>query len=338
MHLLNHLITALVLAATDRHKLALENVALKQQLIVLKRGKKRATLEDSDRVFWILLSRMIKDWAEHLVIVQPETVIRWHRRGFAYYWKRKTRAKPGRPPIPMKVIHLIRRLSKENPTWGAPHITDELALLGFDVGETTVAKYMVKQRSPEPAQRWRTFLKNHMKVSAACDFFTVPTATFKVLYVFVVLSHDRRRIEHINVTAHPTAEWTARQIIEAFPHGTEPRFLHRDRDAIFGERFRDTVKALGITEVISAKKSPWQNCYAERVIGSIRRECTDQIIALGERHLLGVLNEYVEYYNEARTHLSLEGNSPEQRQVEVDGDIAATPVLGGLHHRYSRAA
>ncbi|MFT7619059.1 MAG: putative transposase [Planctomycetota bacterium] len=229
-------------------------------------------------------------------------------------------------------------MSKENPLWGTPHISDELALIGFEACETTVAKYMVKHRPIKPVERWRTFMKNHMKVSAACDFFTVPTATFKVLYVFVVLSHDRRRIEHVNVTGNPTAEWTARQIVEAFPDGEEPRFLHRDRDAIFGSEFRKAIKALGIEEVISARKSPWQKCYAERVIGSLRRECTDHIIPMGERHLLDVLNEYVKYYNECRTQLSLDGNAPEPRRVEGDGDVITTPVLGGLHHRYRRAA
>ena len=270
--------------------------------------------------------------------MQPETVVRWHRKGFAYYWKRKTKAKPGRLPIPMKVVHMIRRMSKENPLWGAPHISDELALLGYDVCETTVGKYMVEHRPTEPVQRWRTFIRNHMKVSAACDFFTVPTVTFKVLSVFVVLSHDRRRIEHVNVTSHPTAEWTARQVVEAFPDGAEPRFVHRDREAIFDEEFRKTVRALGIKEVVSARKSPWQNCYAEQVIGSIRRECTDHIIPMAERHLLSVLHEYIEYYNESRTHLSLGGNPPEPRSIESDGDILSVPVLGGLHHRYHRAA
>ena len=239
----------------------------------------------------------------------------------------------------MKVIHLIKRLSRENILWGAPRISDELMHLGYDVCSTTVAKYMPPRCSDEPTrQKWRTFIANHMPVSAACDFFTVPTLTFKVLYVFVVLSHDRRRILHFNVTTNPTAAWTAHQLVEAFPCGEEPKFLHRDRDAIFGDAFRKTVKALGIKEVISAKRSPWQNPFVERVIGSIRRECTNHIIALGEDHLRRVLNEYVDYYNRSRTHLSLDGNAPVARRVEPAGDVVAEPVLGGLHHRYRRAA
>ena len=212
-------------------------------------------------------------------------------------------------------------------------------LLGHEVRETTVAKYMVRRRpSDRQVQSWRTFMANHMSVSAACDFFTVPSATFKVLYVFVVLSHDRRRILHVNVTRHPTSEWTAQQIREAFPCGEELHFLHRDRDSIYGDTFRRAVRSLGIEEVISTKKSPWQNCFVERVIGSIRRECTDHMIPMSERHLLRVLREYVAYYNGSRTHLSLEGNAPEPRRVERAGDIVSEPVLGGLHHRYRRAA
>ena len=261
--LLSHLAALFHAVAADRARLALENAALRQQLMVLKRSVKRAKLKDSDRVFWILLRRMIKDWADHLVIVKPEAVIRWHRKGFAYYWRRKSKPRrPGRPPISMKLIFLIKRLSRENPLWGAPHIANELALLGHEVSETTVAKYMVKHVPKEPQQRWRTFIANHMDVSAACDFFTVPTATFKVLYVFVILSHGRRRIEHINVTAQPTAEWTAQQIREAFPGGQEPRFLHRDRDGIYGDAFERAIRSMGIKQVISPRKSPWQNPFA----------------------------------------------------------------------------
>ena len=324
--------------AADRTRLALENIALRQQLNVLKRSLARPMLDDSDRRFWILFCSLVEGWAEHLVIVKPESVIRWHRKGFAHYWRRKSKSKPGRPSIAMEIIMLIKRLSKENPLWGAPHIRNELALLGHDIAESTVAKYMVRHRPERPTQTWRTFIKNHMQSSAACDFFTVPTLTFQVLYVFVVLSHDRRRILHINVTKNPSAEWTAQQIVEAFPYGEEPRFLHRDRDAIFNKIFRDKVKALGIEEVISAKKSPWQNCFVERVIGSIRRECTDHVIALNERHLLKTVREYADYYNAERTHLSLDGNAPLARDTEAQGDLVSEPVLGGLHHRYRRAA
>lgn len=340
MRLVLHLLALIRALASDRSRLALENVVLRQQLNVLGRGVKRAKVEDSDRVFWVLMSRLLKDWKEHLVIVKPETVIRWHRQGFQYYWRWKSRAEPGRPAIAPEIIELIRRMSKENPLWGAPHIRNELALLGHCVAKSTVEKYMVKRLNREPSLTWRVFLSNHMAVSAACDFFTVPTLTFKLLYVFAVLSHDRRRIVHINVTKHPTAAWTANQITEAFPgDGDVPRYLHRDRDSIYGAVFRRRIAAMGIKAVISAKQSPWQNPYVERLIGSIRRECTDHIIALGEGHLRGVLREYVEYYNAVRCHQSLAGNAPEPREVESGrGTVRAIAHLGGLHHRYTRAA
>jgi transposase InsO family protein len=340
MDLVLHLLALIRALASDRSRLALENVVLRQQLNVLQRSVKRAKVEDSDRIFWVLMSRLFEKWKEHLVIVKPETVVRWHRQGFRYFWRWKSRAKPGRPPIAREIVALIRRLSKENPLWGAPHIRDELALLGHKVCKDTVSKYMVRSKDPERSQSWRTFLATHMSVSAACDFFTVPTLTFKVLYVFVVLSHDRRRIVQINVTRHPTAEWTANQITEAFPgDGAVPRFLHRDRDNTYGEVFRRRVASMDIREVVNAKQSPWQNPYVERVIGSVRRECTDHVIALGEGHLRNVLRQYVEYYNTARCHQSLEGNAPEPRAVESGpGTVRAIPYLGGLHHRYSRVA
>jgi transposase InsO family protein len=326
------------LALKDRGQLALENAALRHQLAVLKRSVKRAKVQDSDRIFWMLLRRSLRDWKDALIFVKPDTVVRWHRRGFRYYWKRKSRSNPGRPSISMAIIMLIKRLSRENETWGAPRVTDELALLGHELAEATVAKYMVKHRKDGPSQTWRTFIQNHLHETAACDFFTVPTATFKVLYCFVVLSLDRRRILHVNVTSHPTAVWTARQLLEAFPVDRAPRFLMRDRDSIYGWEFARAIRSLGINEVISAPRSPWQNPFVERVIGSVRRECTDHIIPMGESHLRRVLSEYVAYYNESRTHQSLGGNTPEPRSVQSVGQVIAEPVLGGLHHRYSRAA
>ena len=340
MRLLLDLVTLIRALASDRARLALENAVLRQQLNVLQRNAKRPRITDDDRLFWVLISRLFEEWKEHLVLVKPETVIRWHRQGFRYYWRWKSRAKPGRPPIPMEFIHLIPRLSTENVLWGAPRIRSELALLGHDVAESTIAKYMVKPKRSEPSQSWRTFLANHISVSAACDFFTVPTLTFQFLYVFVVLSHDRRRILHVNVTRHPTAEWTAQQLTEAFPGDAPiPRLLHRDRDSIYGEVVRKRIAALGMKEVVNAKQSPWQNPFVERAIGSIRRECTDHIVALGENHLRTVLRDYFEYYNRSRCHMALDGNAPIPRAVERGpGPVRAVPFLGGLHHRYSRAA
>ena len=337
---LSHLLALIRDLAADRSRLILENVALRQQIVVLKRSVKRAKIEDSDRIFWILVRRLLDTWRDTLMIVKPETVVAWHRKGWRYYWDCKSKqGKPGRPPIDSEIIELIRRMSRDNATWGAPRIQSELALLGHEIAESTVAKYMVRHKK-EPSQTWRTFLANHMSVAAACDFFVVPTLTFKPLYCFVVLTHDRREIVHTNVTRHPTDEWTAQQIIEAFPgDGEVPRYLHRDRDSIFGRIFKKRLKAMGIEQVISARRSPWQNPYVERVIGSIRRECTDHIIALGERHLLQTLLCYATYYNQARCHLSLDRNAPEPRPVEDGcGEVVATAHLGGLHHRYGRAA
>ena len=239
----------------------------------------------------------------------------------------------------MAIIMLIRRMSIENVTWGAPRIKDEIALLGHIVAISTVAKYMVRRRESEPDQSWKTFLSNHMAETAACDFFVVPTVTFERLFVFVVMSLDRRRILHVNVTKSPTAEWVAQQIVEAFPgDGWVPRFLQRDRDGAYGWAFRRAVRSIGITELVSAPRSPWQNAYVERLIGSIRRECTDHIIPMGEAHLLRTVRGYAEYYNGSRPHQSLDGDAPTPRPVELAGDVVATRVLGGLHHRYSRVA
>ncbi len=232
-------------------------------------------------------------------------------------------------------------MSQENPLWGAPHIRSELLLLGYDVAEATVARYMNRRRRRPPSQTWRTFLQNHLRCTAACDFFVVPAATFRLLFCFVILSHDRRRILHVTVTAHPSAAWAAQQIVEAFPaEGTEPRYLLRDRDSTYSDWFRHRVAGLGIREIVTAPQSPWQNPYAERVIGSIRRECVDHLIVLSEDHLRRILREYVLYYNASRPHLSLERNAPAPRSIEPPalGAVMAVPQVGGLHHRYTCAA
>jgi len=229
--------------------------------------------------------------------------------------------------------------ARENPTWGAPRIQSELRLLGYAVAESTVAKYLARPRKP-PSPTWRTFLKNHVADIAAIDFFVVPTVSFRLLYCFIVLRHDRRRVVHFNVTPHPTARWAAQQIVEAFPFDTTPRFIIRDRDGIYGEDFRARLRHVGIEEVITAPRSPWQNAFAERLIGSIRRDCLDHMIVLNEAHLLRILRKYFAYYHEARTHLSLDRNAPIPRQVEPPrpGRVIAIPHVGGLHHRYPRAA
>jgi len=324
----------------SRAAAAIENLALRQQLAVFKHSGKRPRLRPRDRVFWVLLAKYWPNWRSALAIVQPETVIKWHRQGFRLFWRWKSRpGKPGRPPIEREIRDLIRRMSRENPTWGAPRIVSELALLGHDVAEATVAKYMRRPRKP-PSQTWRTFLRNHVTDIAACDFFTIPTVTFRVLYVFIVLRHDRREIVHFNVTTNPHAEWTGQQIINAFPYEEAPRFLIRDRDGIYGDYFKNRIKGMGIDEVLIAPHSPWQNPYCERVIGSIRRECLDHMIVLNETHLKRILTSYLQYYHDSRCHLSLDRNSPTPRDVEPPslGEVVSIPQANGLHHRYTRRA
>ena len=252
------LLAALRSVVRSRAELELENLALRQQINVLRRSlKKRPKLSSGDRLFWVSLSRLWRDWPSTLVIVKPETVVAWHRKGFRLFWTWKVRrGQPGRPGIPCEIRDLIHRMCRENPTWGAPRIHDELLKLGIDIGETSVSKYMVRGRKP-PSQTWRTFLENHVSQLVSVDFFTVPTIRFQVLYVFLVLANDRR-IVHFNVTRHPTAEWTGQQLREAFAFDQLPRYLLRDRDAIFGQTFRDQARDMGIEEVLSAPRSPWQ--------------------------------------------------------------------------------
>ena len=313
---------------------------MRQQLATYHRSAPKPKLHDRDRRFWILLVRLWPGWRSALLIVAPATVVRWHRQGFRYYWRWKSRGRPGRPQIDADVRQLIRRLSRENPLWGAPRIQAELRLLGHDLAESTVAKYMVRRRDQPPSQTWKTFLHNHVGTLAAIDFCVVPTVTFRLLYCFIVLRHDRRRVVHFNVTTHPTAEWVARQVVQAFPFDEAPRYLIRDRDGSYGAVFRQRVANLGIDEVLIAPQSPWQNPFVERWIGTLRRECLDHVIVLNEAHLKRIVFAFLEYYHRARPHRALEQNAPEPRAVEPpqQGRVVAEPVLGGLHHRYRRCA
>jgi putative transposase len=317
-----------------------EIIALRHQLTVVQRTQKtkRLILRRADRCLWVWLSRLWSGWRSALLIVKPETVIGWHRQEFQWYWTWKSRrGRPGRPLIATETRDLIRRMSRENPLWGAPKIHGELLKLGITISQASVAKYMVRHPKP-PSQTWRTFLNNHVSQLVSTDFFTVHTVWFEILFVFVVLSHERRRIVHINVTAHPTAEWTAQQIVEAFPFDSAPKYLLRDRDRIYGQEFRKQVEALGIQDVLSAPRSPWQSPYVERVIGSIRRECLDHVIVWGEESLRRTLRSYLGYYHKSRLHLSLDKDSPDPRPVHSVGDVVAIPEVGGLHHRYERRA
>ncbi len=246
---------ALLRTQTD---LAAENLALRHQLAVLEHSAMRPKLRKRDRIFWVWLSRLWPSWRSVLLIVQPETVVRWHKLGFKLYWRWKSRSKnSGRPKIDAEIRKLIRQMCTENLGWGSPRIQSELALLGFTVAKSTVERYMVRNRKP-PSQTWRAFLDHHLTDIAAIDFFTVPAATFRILFAFVVLRHDRRKVVHFNVTAHPTAQWTAQQIVDAFPFDEARRFLLRDRDSIYGHQFKNRINNMGIEEVVTAARSPWQ--------------------------------------------------------------------------------
>ena len=300
--MIRSLLCSLRSAFKTRRGLALENPALRQQLAVLQQAVKRPRLSQGDRWFWVLLRRIWAEWNQVLLIVKPETVVRWHRAGFRRYWTWKSRRRrPGRPGVAPEIFDLILRISTANPLWGAPRVHGELLKLGISIAQATVSKYLVRHRTP-PSQTWRSFLKNHVPDLVSIDFFTVPTATFRVLFVFVVLRHDRRRIVHVNVTEHPSAAWTAQQIVEAFPWDSAPRYLLRDRDGVYGPSFTQRVVALGIQPVRTAPRSPWQNPFVERVIGSLRRECLDHLIVLDERHLTRMLREYVDDSHACRTH------------------------------------
>ena len=241
----------------------------------------------------------------------------------------------GRPEAPLELRQLIRELSLDNPLWGAPRIHGELLKLGLEVGQTTVAKCLAERRRP-PSQSWKTFLCNHADGIAAIDLFVVPTIDLRMLFALVVVTIDRRLILTTNVTRHPTAEWIARQVSEAFPWDWAPKYLIRDRDGVYGEVFQRRIRAMGIRDRPIAPSSPWQNCYAERLIGSIHRECVDHLVALGETHLRRILKKYTDYYNGSRTHLSLAKDSPLPRPIQHEGHITRRPVLGGLHHNYCR--
>jgi len=319
--------------------LAFENLALRQQLAIMKRTNKRPRLHIRDRLFWILLSRFWSNWQEALIVVKPDTVVRWHKKGFKLFWRYKSRLRgPGRPPISPDVRNLILRMAKANPLWGAPRIHGELLKLGIEISEKTVSNLMPPRSPKPPSQTWRSFLKNHMTSMVSMDFFTVPTATFRVLFVLVILSHTRRRVDHFNVTSNPSAEWTSQQVVEAFPWDTAPKYLLRDRDSIYGTFFRQRVKNMGIREVITARQNPGQNPFVERFIGSIRRDCLDHVIVLNESHLKRVLSFYLDYYHRDRTHYSLEKDTPCGRTVQSKpkkaGKVIELPRVGGLHHRY----
>jgi transposase InsO family protein len=335
-----HLVRLFPFLCGGHRQLALENLALRHQLAVYKRTVPRPRLRRTDRLFWVGLARVWTGWRAALVIVAPDTVVRWQRRRFREHWTRLSGRPPGgRPPVRAEIRALVRRMAAANPLWGAPRIHGELLKLGIAVAERTVSRLLPKRLTP-PSQTWRTFLANHVRDLVSVDFFTVPTAGLRVLFVLVVLAHHRRRVIHFNVTEHPTAEWTAQQLVDAFPEDTAPAYLLRDRDHVYGHAFGQRVKGMGIREVLTAPSSPWQNPFAERLTGSVRRECLDHVVVLSERHLRRILTAYFAYYHRARTHLSLDKDAPHGRPVEGPKAGRVVPLLevGGLHHRYVRRA
>lgn len=327
----------LVIGVSGPEKLRIQNLVLRREIAILRRrAPKRLRINALDRVLLGWLCHLWPALLDSVVIVRPETVVRWHRAGFRLFWTWKSRRRGGRPPKHRELRELIRRIAHENPLWGAPRIHGELGKLGYhDVCEATVAKYM-KRGSPRRGISWKTFVRVHAGEIAAVDMLTVRTLTYECLYAFIVLGLGRRRILHVDVTLHPTAEWLGRQITEAFPWNTAPRFIVRDNDGAYGQVFRWRLSAIGIRDCPTTPHSPWQNGYAERVIGSIRRECLDHIVPLGVDHLRRVMREYTDYYNNDRTHLALGKDSPNSRAAETHGPIVARPILGGLHHRYGR--
>ncbi len=328
----------------SRRELLLENLVLRQQLSVLQRRKRRPCVPAIDKLFWVAMLRLWSDWKRSLIVVSPETVVRWHRAGFRLYWAwlSRYRSRIGRRRIIKELRELIFRMVAENPTWGAPRIHGELRMLGFDVSERTVSRWVQRApRNSEQRARWKAFLKNHREVIAAMDFFTVHTVAFGILHCFFVIAHDRRRVLHCNVTRNPTSHWVVQQLREAFPFDSSHRYMIFDRDLKFGPEVMAAVKAMGGQPKRTSFRSPWQNGVAERWIESCRKDLLDHVVVLHERHLKRRLSDYVRYYHEDRTHLGLNKETPLGRTPTSQSShfrVISRPRLGGLHHRYDRAA
>ena len=334
------LVTAVRVFFLCRTDLALEILALRQQVAVLKRKRPRPKLNRMDRLFWTALRSFWSRWAEALLIVKPETVVGWHRAGFRLYWGWRSRGRAsGRPKITPEIQELIQRMAKENPTWGAPKIHGELRKLGFKVSERSVSRYIrAIQRRGDPGRRWLTFLRNHREAIVAMDFFTVPTVSFRVLYCLFIIEHARRRILYFHVTAQPNSDWVTQQLREAFPDSTPYRYMILDRDTKFDAEVLSVLRSIGLKPKRTSRESPWQNGVAERWVGSCRRELLDHVIPLNEHHLRRLLRDYIRYYHLDRTHDGLGKDTPDRRSIETNPSNGATvislPRVGGLHHRY----
>ena len=323
----------------SRHDLGLEIVALRQQLTVLKRPAKRARLRRSDRLFWVLLRRAWPLWAKPLLIVKPDTVVRWHRKGFRLYWRFRSRSRLGRPITGHEVRASLHTMANENPTWGAPRIHGELLKVGFKISERTVSRYLARlHRRDGAAQHWRTFLRNHREAITGMDIFTAITVNFRILSCLFLIRHDRREIIHWNVTEHPTGEWVVQQLREAFPENTDKQYLIFDRDAKFSAEVHQFLDSARIVAARTSYRSPWQNGVAERWVRSFRNDLLDRVIVLNEAHFTRLARDYLRYYHADRTHDGLGKDTPRGRppSIENPGErLASHPRLGGLHHRYS---
>ena len=323
-----------------RRDLVLENLLLRQQLTVVLRTRPHPRLRRRDKAFWLVVRHLCHEWRRHLVLVQPETVIRWHRQGWRFIWWWKAGRPGGRPRLNSEVRERITRISRENVLWGTERIRGELLKLGMVVSACSIRRYRWRRPARPPSQTWRTFLGNHAAQIWAADLLTVRTLTFRPLYVLFFITHDRRALVHFRVTAHPTAAWVWRQLINATPWGQQPKYLLRDRDRVDGTAFVRRAGELGIETVLTPFRAPRANAIAERVVRTFRNECLDHFIVLNEAHLCSVLTEFVAYYNTERPHRSL-GLTPPRLPVRArssTGPVYARPVLGGLHHAYERAA
>jgi transposase InsO family protein len=333
--------------------LAAENLFLRKQLAMYQERHVKPTCTTSTtRLVLVWLARWF-DWRQALAVVQPETFLRWHRQGFRLFWRGKSR--PGRPPIPPELQALIRRMARDNPTWGQERIANELLLkLGLRVSPRTVRKYMPKRLAPGPgqrvtSQRWRTFVRNHAQAIVACDFCVVVTATFRLLYVFVVMEHATRRILHAHVTAHPTAAWTLQQLREAIPADHTYQFLIHDRDSIFSQQLDQGMRHLGLRVLKTPVRTPQANALCERLIGTLRRECLDCVIPFTEHHLRCIVHAWVLHYNGGRPHMSLGPGMPQpppslpvvlqahRYRLPEHLRVVVRLILGGLHHDYRLA-
>jgi transposase InsO family protein len=297
------------------------------------------------RLLWVVLSRLLDGWEELAQLLQPATVKKWHTSAFKFYWRWKSRKKMGRPAVSKGMQDLIRQRSSENSLWGAGRIRDTLLLLRYDPPcEESVRKYMVKPRHPKhKSTTWLPFIRNHLDVSWAMDFFTVTTLNFSTLYVFLILDHSRRKVVRFSIKSYPSMNWVIQQLREAMPFGTQPKFLFRDNDRIYGYGVNAFLKSSGIEEVRTAYRSPWQNPFVERFGGTLRRELLDHVIVLNQRHLECLLTEFIEeYYHTNRPHQGLNGETSisQGKASEITGPskLISIPVLGGLHHRYQRVA